>query len=204
MKPMSAIKTSNINRFTSKVSRCWCPANLFIVFWAPTARGKFYSIPRFFTNLIEPKEKIAAYITETTATISWTTNKPATSNIEYGPDTNYGYSFPSPSDTTSDKISHSLALSNLSPDTTYYFNVKSKDVAGNEAVSGDYDFTTNTTIDTTTPVISDVTTSGITCFSEHSFEICISVFELPTTDLNDTPPYCLNCDSPLLKSRYRR
>ena len=81
-------------------------------------------------------------ITETTATISWTTDEPTASNIEYGPTTSYGYSFPSPSDAIADKTSHSLTLSDLSPDTTYHFQVKSTDASGNETVSGDQTFTT--------------------------------------------------------------
>ena len=101
-------------------------------------------------------------VTETTATISWTTDEPATGNIEYGPDAGYGYSYPSPSDTTADKTSHSLTISGLSPDIAYHFRIKSADNAGNEAVSGDHNFTLNTTPDTTAPVISDITMSDIT------------------------------------------
>ncbi|MFC2018008.1 fibronectin type III domain-containing protein [Chloroflexota bacterium] len=103
-----------------------------------------------------------SYITSATAKISWATDEPATSNIEYGPDTSYGYSYPSPADTTANATNHSWVLGNLSPDTTYHFRIKSADNAGNEAVSGDYNFTTNITTDTTAPVISDITLSGIT------------------------------------------
>ena len=105
---------------------------------------------------------IVSDITETTVNISWATDEPATSNIEYGFDTNYGYSFPSPLDTIADNISHSLTLSYLSPNTTYYFRVKSTDNASNEAVSGDYNFTTSSTLDTTPPIISAITVSNIT------------------------------------------
>ena len=55
-------------------------------------------------------------ITGTTATVSWTTDELATSDIEYGSDTGYGSSYPSPSDTIADNISHSLTLSYLSPE----------------------------------------------------------------------------------------
>ena len=108
-------------------------------------------------------------ITETTATISWTTNESTTSNIEYGPDTGYGHSFPSPSDNKVDKTSHSLALSGLSSDTTYHFKVKSEDATGNEAISNDITFVTvssngneNDIADTTAPIISGITISNIT------------------------------------------
>lgn len=74
----------------------------------------------------------------TTATITWTTNEPADSRVEYGSDTNYG-------STVSDTnlvTSHSITLTGLSPDTTYHYRVSSRDAAGNSASSGDYTFTT--------------------------------------------------------------
>ena len=104
-------------------------------------------------------------ITDTKVTISWATDESATSNIEYSPDTSYGYSFPSPSDTSADETRHSLTLSGLSHDTTYHFQVKSTDASGNEAISGDQTFTTTTVslpADNTPPVISNVTDSDVT------------------------------------------
>ena len=77
-------------------------------------------------------------ITETTATITWTTDEPADSVVEYGTTTNYGYT---KSDSTL-VTSHSITLTGLSPGTTYHFRVKSTDAAGNTAVSQDYTFTT--------------------------------------------------------------
>lgn len=81
-------------------------------------------------------------ITETTVTISWTTDEAATSNIEYGTTSSYGSSFPSLADTTADKTSHSLNLSGLSSGTTYHFCVKSEDATNNEVISGEKIFTT--------------------------------------------------------------
>jgi len=81
-------------------------------------------------------------ITETIATITWTTDEPATSHVEYGKTTNYGLT------TTLDKelaTSHSVTLTELKPETTYHFRIKSVDEAGNEALSDDYTFTTKTT-----------------------------------------------------------
>ena len=108
-------------------------------------------------------------ITETTATVSWATDEPATASIEYGPDANYDYSLPSTPDTATDKTSHILTISGLSPDTTYHFRVKSKGASGNEAISGEITFATvssdengNGTADTTAPVISDIAVSDIT------------------------------------------
>lgn len=81
----------------------------------------------------------AESITEFTATISWTTEEPATSQVEYGKTTAYGFTTPLDNELVT---SHGVSLTGLDPDSTYHFIVKSEDLAGNEAVSGDYSFTT--------------------------------------------------------------
>jgi hypothetical protein len=84
-------------------------------------------------------------VTSSNATISWTTNAPADSQVAYGTTTAYG------STTTLDTTqvtSHSQTLSGLSPSTTYHYRVQSKDAAGNPAVSSDFVFTTASTSST--------------------------------------------------------
>src|SRR5207245_1541221 len=81
----------------------------------------------------------ASAITSSSATIAWSTNEPADSQVEYGTTTAYG------SSTSLDPTrvtSHSQTLSSLSPSTPYHYRVKSKDAAGNAAVSGDFTFAT--------------------------------------------------------------
>ncbi|OIO38400.1 MAG: hypothetical protein AUJ75_02930 [Candidatus Omnitrophica bacterium CG1_02_49_10] len=81
----------------------------------------------------------AASVGDTSATITWLTNESSTSQVEYGTGTSYG------SSTTIDidlELSHTSALSGLTADTAYHYKVRSKDSSGNEAVSGDYTFTT--------------------------------------------------------------
>ncbi len=98
-------------------------------------------------------------ITYSGATITWTTNEAADGQVEYGNQPTFG------SATTINSTmatSHSQVLGNLSASTVYYFRVKSKDVAGNLAVSNSYIFTTSAPPDTTPPVISSVANSGIT------------------------------------------
>jgi hypothetical protein len=81
----------------------------------------------------------ASAITSSSATISWNTNKPADSQVEYGVTSAYG----SATGLNSAQVmSHSLTLSGLTPLTVYHYRVKSKDAAGNPAVSGDVTFTT--------------------------------------------------------------
>lgn len=84
-------------------------------------------------------------ITDTSATITWTTDEPADSLVEYGTTTSYGSSEYDPTLTTS----HSITLTGLSPGTTYHFRVSSTDAAGNTAVSQDYTFTTTQSSPTT-------------------------------------------------------
>ena len=57
--------------------------------------------------------------------------------------------------------SHSQVLSGLVAGATYYYRVKSRDAAGNLAVSPNYNFTTSAPSDTTAPTISAVGSSGL-------------------------------------------
>ena len=90
----------------------------------------------------------ASSITSSSATITWTTNESADSQVEYGLTTSYGQS------TTLNSTlltSHSQSLTSLLANTTYHYKVKSKDAALNPAVSGDFTFTTTSPPDTESP-----------------------------------------------------
>jgi len=78
-------------------------------------------------------------ITETSAAITWTTDEPATSQIEYGKNTSYGLDSPSHEDLVT---SHNVALGDLEPNTVYHYRVKTRDGSNNLATSTDYTFTT--------------------------------------------------------------
>jgi len=71
-------------------------------------------------------------ITETSATITWETDEDATSQVEYGITDAYGSSTSWDEELTT---GHSITLSELEPDTTYHFRLKSIDASGNEAMS---------------------------------------------------------------------
>lgn len=81
----------------------------------------------------------ASSITRNSATISWTTNEPATTQIQYGLTTAYGSITPLVTTLTT---SRTQTLSGLIPGTTYHYRVISKDAAGNTATSGDGVFST--------------------------------------------------------------
>lgn len=94
----------------------------------------------------------------TATTITWTTNKLADSQVEFGTTSTYG------SNSSLDAApvnSHATALNGLNPNTTYHFRVKSRDGKGNLGTSTDFTFTT-AALDTTAPTISGVNASGIT------------------------------------------
>ncbi|PYQ38282.1 MAG: hypothetical protein DMF77_24570, partial [Acidobacteria bacterium] len=81
----------------------------------------------------------ASAITISGAAVSWTTNEPSDSQVEYGATTAYG------SLTTFNKTrvtSHASTLSGLAASTLYHFRVRSRDFAGNLAVSSDFTLTT--------------------------------------------------------------
>jgi hypothetical protein len=78
-------------------------------------------------------------LTTAGATITWTTDEAATSQVEFGLTNAYGQM--SPLD-ASLLTSHAVALMNLSPKTTYYYRVRSRDAAGNEKVGSGKTFTT--------------------------------------------------------------
>jgi len=92
------------------------------------------------TITITITEVVATNITSNSATITWQTNEPSTSLVKYGT---------SPGDYTLQKYDsspvtyHSITLTDLSADTTYYFVVNSTDEAGNPAQSSEHSFKTN-------------------------------------------------------------
>lgn len=101
-------------------------------------------------------------ISTTGARISWTTDEASDSLVEYGTSTSYG------STTTLDATmttGHSVNLTGLTKNTLYHFRVKSKDKYSNAAMSGDSTFTSASDNDTIKPVISSISSAGISTSS---------------------------------------
>jgi lysophospholipase L1-like esterase len=82
---------------------------------------------------------IGATATTTAATITWTTDEPSTSQVDFG--TTAGYGSTTALDSTL-VTSHSVPLSGLSPNTLYHFRVRSGDANQNVQTSGDQTFST--------------------------------------------------------------
>ncbi|MEK7584068.1 MAG: fibronectin type III domain-containing protein, partial [Patescibacteria group bacterium] len=94
---------------------------------------------------------VASGITGSSVTVTWNTNEVADREVEYGTTTAYGQSSLVSSNFAA---SHSVSLANLSPNTLYHYRVKSRDAAGNLAVSSDATFTTlSAGVDTSAPTI---------------------------------------------------
>jgi hypothetical protein len=82
---------------------------------------------------------LAYSITVGAAVITWTTDEPATSEVEYGEDQIYDYVSP-----VDDSLltSHVIILTGLELDTEYHYRVVSSDVSGLTGVSPDLTFRT--------------------------------------------------------------
>ena len=82
-------------------------------------------------------------ILESTATIQWDTEEPATYQVEYGTSNAYGFVN---SHTVLKEATDwgRVVLRELSPETTYHFRICGVDEDGNQAFSDDYTFTTLT------------------------------------------------------------
>jgi len=77
------------------------------------------------------------------ATIGWTTNKPSDTQVEYWLTTSYGSLAPLNTALNNALVtSHSQGIIGLAPNSWYQFRMKSRDAAGNLAVSGNYKFKT--------------------------------------------------------------
>jgi len=84
-------------------------------------------------------EVAAANVTTTSAEITWTTNEPATAQVDYGLTSSYGSTHQ-----VWDWLdtSHTMTLTKLTPNTTYHYRVCGSDPFGNAACSTDFTFTT--------------------------------------------------------------
>ena len=81
----------------------------------------------------------AASVAPRSAVITWQTNKASDQQVVYGTTTTYGMSTLLDSTLS---LSHSQTLTDLQPETTYHYRVKSRDEGGSVAQSADFTFVT--------------------------------------------------------------
>lgn len=116
---------------------------------------------------------VATSTASTSAVVTWFTDQPADSKIDYGTNMFYGASTSAPTLTTN----HSQALFGLIPDTQYHFFITSTNASGTSATTSDQVFltlganngtsTATTTAATGTPVISSLIATSTTSTSEN-------------------------------------
>lgn len=112
--------------------------------WTKNSSGSWNSTPYQGTITVDtlaPKitGNTESFVTQTGATISWTTDEQTISQVEYGQTVSYG------SQTQKDNamtLAHAQNLSGLSAGTTYHYRVISVDGAGNISHSQDKTFLT--------------------------------------------------------------
>ncbi len=116
----------------------------------------------FTTTAVAPviSAVTAAAITSSSATITWTTDQPSSSQVFYGATTAYGSQSTLNSTLTT---SHSVTLTGLTPSTLYDFDVVSTNSASLSATSTNATFTTTAVAPTISGVIvSTITTTSAT------------------------------------------
>lgn len=97
-------------------------------------------------------------ITSHSVTVTWTTDQPSDSRVDYGATISYGSSVTDAAMTTT----HSITLINLTSAATYHFKVKSTNSYGISSSSADNTFTTLTAVP---PVVSNISVNNITTSS---------------------------------------
>ncbi|MFN3690652.1 MAG: CARDB domain-containing protein, partial [Fimbriimonadales bacterium] len=105
------------------------------------------AIRQFYVAANPPQiSNLRAQVQQASVAISWGTNIPATSQIEYGTTPALGQSSPQDSQL---KQNHGIILRGLQPNTTYYYRAKSVSACGVEAVSEVFSFRTGNIPDLT-------------------------------------------------------
>ena len=121
--------------------------------------GPSYSTVKSFTTLVAPDVTPPEFdspptvnVTDTTATITWTTNEDSHSSVQYGTQSSSWDNYPNSKDDIILKVVHSVTLTDLSPNTAYLFRIGIIDGANNgPTVSAEYGFLTENTPDTSPP-----------------------------------------------------
>ncbi|MBP9731834.1 MAG: fibronectin type III domain-containing protein, partial [Candidatus Magasanikbacteria bacterium] len=97
-------------------------------------------------------------ISDTAMIVTWSTNEPATTALEYGTSTSYGTAISNDDLNTS----HNYTISGLTLGTLYYVRFTNTDLNGNASNPTEFSTTTADSTDYTPPVITSVTTTVVT------------------------------------------
>ncbi len=139
------------------------PVWYYRVWSSDTAGNRSVSDERSFAVPFTLSAVAVTNLTATTASITWDSTASASSLVEYGPTTAYGFQSPTIVDAFDLKQSHAISLTGLNPYTLYNFRVRSRDITGLEVISKNYTFMTPQSA--APPVISDLVTTSISQIS---------------------------------------
>ena len=135
--------------------------------YSPNGTFNTLASPGDITPPIITSGPTVVFVDQTTAIVEWTTDEPATSALAFGPNQSLGSSIAGPATTFTQP--HSMKLTGLSPQTTYYAQVTSEDPNHNKIQSSVFTFATLAVPDTTPPVI----TAGPTVLSTTDTTITV-------------------------------
>ena len=121
--------------------------------------GPTNSTGKSFTTLVAPDvippefdSPPTVNVTDTTATITWTTNEDSHSSVQYGTQSSTWDNYTNSKDDIILKVVHSVTLTELSSNTAYLFRIGIIDGDNNgQTVSAEYGFLTENTPDTSPP-----------------------------------------------------
>ncbi len=134
----------------------------------------------------------------TRVTISWVTDEPATSMVEYGWNTSYGNATPKQ---TALALNHSVAITGLDISRTYHFRVRSQDLYGNAAASIDFTFTTTSEIPQT-PSFRAAWADGWSRGLRSAAEVTALIDTLHNANYNAVIPEVRKCGDAFYNSAY--
>ncbi|MFC1502601.1 CotH kinase family protein [bacterium] len=98
-------------------------------------------------------------VTDSSSVIAWKTNRPAMAQVEYGPDTTYGYQCIPDVDPSSE---HTVNLFDLQPEAMFHFRVVNWSVYGDTVISGDHTFQTESYLR-----FDEIKVDSVTCSEAH-------------------------------------
>jgi len=118
------------------------------------------------------------FLAPTQIRVSWTTNEPATSHVDYGL---AGGALTSTKGSDESALLHDVLLTGLTPETTYTLVVRSSDPDGNgPTTSAPFDVATPGVSDTTPPVVSNLRTE---CVTHERMAVCWDTDEPATSNV---------------------
>ncbi len=123
--------------FSGTINKLWYLPNTFI---GSIALGE----TKVINSSLTPVEPVinninVTDITDSSATISWTTDQPTQGVVEYGTTTSYGAAISG----LSEETTHSITITNLAPSTTYHFRIAASSTNGTTTYSSNSSFKTN-------------------------------------------------------------